>query len=135
VDEKMSEQRKKLAREIAKLATSAVFGSLSETYRTCGNAGCRCHGPGPKHGPHLNVVYRGATGKSTGYYVPTAAQERIRSGVAAWKELQDLLRDLADLNKDEILSSARAAKQPDDVEARKSTKPRRRARPTAEPGA
>jgi len=52
-------QRRKLLGEIARLAEIAIFGTLSETYRTCGQAGCHCQGDGPKHGPHLNVSYRG----------------------------------------------------------------------------
>jgi hypothetical protein len=60
-------QRRKLLGEIERLAEIAVFGSLSETYRTCGRAGCHCQGDGPKHGPHPNVSYRGEKGKTTGY--------------------------------------------------------------------
>ena len=56
-------QRRKLLGEIAHLAEIAVFGTLSETYRTCGQAGCHCQGDGPKHGPHLNVSYRGERGR------------------------------------------------------------------------
>ena len=67
-------QRRKLLGEIERLAEIAVFGTLSETYRTCGRAGCHCQGDGPKHGPHLNVSYRGEKGKTTGYYVPKAAR-------------------------------------------------------------
>lgn len=85
-----------------------MFGSLSEGYRTCGNPGCRCHGPGPKHGPHLQVVYRGAAGKTSSYYVPQAAHSAIRDGVAAWQKLQELLRELAEQNKDTILQTARS---------------------------
>lgn len=48
-------RRRKLLQEIAGLAEVAVFGTLSETYRTCGNAGCHCRSGGPKHGPHLNI--------------------------------------------------------------------------------
>jgi hypothetical protein len=55
-------QRRKLLGEIARLAEIAIFGTLSETYRTCGRAGCHCQGDGPKHGPHLNVSYRGEKG-------------------------------------------------------------------------
>ena len=62
-------QRRRLLDEIARLAEVAIFGTLSETYRTCGRAGCHCQGDGPKHGPHLNVSYRGEKGKTTGYYV------------------------------------------------------------------
>jgi hypothetical protein len=100
------DRRSKLVEEIARLAELAIFGSVSETYRTCGNAGCRCHGEGPKHGPHLYVSYRG-DGKTTGYYVPKAAHDDIRRGVAAWQALQQRLRELADLNKEGALERAR----------------------------
>lgn len=99
-------RRTKLVDEIARLAEVAIFGSVSETYRTCGNAGCRCRGEGPKHGPHLYVSYRG-DGKTTGYYVPKGAHDDIRRGVEAWRTLQERLRELADLNKDDALDRAR----------------------------
>ena len=78
-------QRRKLLGEIERLAEIAVFGTLSETYRTCGREGCHCQGDGPKHGPHLNVSYRGEKGKTTGYYVPKGAEEATREGVTAGK--------------------------------------------------
>jgi hypothetical protein len=102
-----AERRRKLLREIQSLAEMAIFGTLSETYRTCGHAGCHCQGPGPKHGPHLNVSYRGEDGKTTGYYVPQAAQRATRQGMVAWAKLQQRLRQLADLNKERILQDAR----------------------------
>src|SRR5215472_12415445 len=79
-----SVQRRKLLDEIRHLADSAVFGTLSESYRTCGRAGCHCQHGGPKHGPHLNISYRGEKGKTTGYYVPQGAEEATREGVAAY---------------------------------------------------
>jgi hypothetical protein len=100
------DRRTKLVEEIAQLAAVAIFGSVSETYRTCGNSGCRCHGEGPKHGPHLYVSYRG-DGKTTGYYVPKAAHDEIRRGIAAWQTLQQRLRELAELNKAGALERAR----------------------------
>ena len=102
-----SQQRSKLLNKIQRLAEVAVFGTLSETYRTSGRAGCHCQGDGPKHGPHLNVSYRGEKGKTTGYYVPQAAAEATRQGVAAWQELQERLRELAELNKERNLRRAR----------------------------
>src|SRR5439155_22515618 len=93
-------QRRKLLGEIARLAEIAIFGTLSETYRTCGQAGCHCQGDGPKHGPHLNVRYRGEQGKTTGYYVPQAAQQATRQGVEPWQKMQQHLRELAALTKD-----------------------------------
>jgi hypothetical protein len=114
------EQRKKLMSDIAELARKAIFGTASETYRTCGNAGCRCHGAGPKHGPHMYVSYRSAEGKTTGYYVPTAAQPAVRDGVLAWQQLQQRLRNLADDTRDQVISAARADR------ARRSANPKRR---------
>jgi hypothetical protein len=104
-----SRQRRKLLTEIQHLAEMAVFGALSETYRTCGRAGCHCQRGGPKHGPHLNVSYRGENGKTTGYYVPKAAEQATREGVAAWQKLQERLRELAELNKQRNLRQAREA--------------------------
>ena len=40
-------QRRKLLGEIQRLAGIAIFGTLSETYRTCGRAGCHCQGVDP----------------------------------------------------------------------------------------
>ncbi|HEX2715366.1 MAG TPA: DUF6788 family protein [Candidatus Acidoferrales bacterium] len=99
--------RRKLLSEIKRLAEVAIFGTLSETYRSCGRAGCHCQSGGPKHGPHLNISYRGEKGKTTGYYVPKGAEEATRQGVAAWQKLQECLRELAELNKDRNLARAR----------------------------
>lgn len=101
------DRRRELLEEITKLAEVAIFGTISETYRTCGTPGCRCKGPGPKHGPHLYVSYRGSAGKTTGFYVPKAAQADVRAGVAAWATLQERLRELAELTKEQTLERAR----------------------------
>jgi hypothetical protein len=106
---KQAERRRKLLFEIQRLAEVAIFGTLSTTYRTCGRPGCHCQGAGSKHGPHLNVSYRGEGGKTTGYYVPQAAQRATRQGVAAWQKLQKRLRLLAELNKEHVLQQAREA--------------------------
>ena len=105
----LSVQRRKLLREIERLAEMAVFGALSETYRSCGRDGCHCQTGGLKHGPHLNISYRGEKGKTTGYYVPKGAEEATRQGVAAWQKLQARLRELAELNKQRNLRRAHEA--------------------------
>jgi len=89
-----------LLRRLSRLARRSLFGTLSETYRTCGRPGCRCH-QGHKHGPHLYVSFRGPNG-TTGYYVPQALAEPMRAGVAAWQELQGVLRELAELNRQRL---------------------------------
>ena len=90
-----------LLRQLPRLARRALFGSLSETYRTCGRPGCRCH-RGHKHGPHLYVSFRGPDGTTTGYYVPQPLVEAMHEGVAAWQELQQALRQLAELNRQRL---------------------------------
>jgi hypothetical protein len=95
--------RQQLLREIMKFAREAIYGTLSESYRTCGNPGCRCHHGGPKHGPHLYISHRGESGKTTGYHVPKTAETHIRKGVEAWAALQERLRQLALLNKELVI--------------------------------
>jgi hypothetical protein len=101
--------REALLRRLSRLARRALFGSLSETYRTCGRPGCRCH-QGHKHGPHLYVSFRGPDG-TTGYYVPQALAEPMHQGVAAWQELQGVLRELAELNRQRLWAQ-KAARSP-----------------------
>jgi len=96
--------RDALLRRLLPLARRALFGTLSETVRTCGRAGCHCH-HGAKHGPHLYVSFRGPTGTTTGYYVPQVLAAATRAGVAAWQELQALLRALAELNRQRLWAS------------------------------
>jgi len=103
-------RRQRLLKEIERLARIAVFGTASESYRCCGNPGCRCHGPGPKHGPHLYVSYRGENGRTTGYYVPKAAHEQIRGGIEAWQKLQENLREVAEVNAQQALGRARQSR-------------------------
>jgi len=107
-----SAQRRRLLRQIERLAEIAIFGTLSETYRTCSRAGCHCQSGGPKHGPHLQISYRGEQGKTTGYYVPKEAAAATREGVAAWQELQSCLRELAEMNKERNLRRAREGDTP-----------------------
>ena len=102
---KTVKSRDDLLRRIARLSRRALFGSLSETYRTCGRPGCRCH-QGHKHGPHLYVSFRGPEG-TTGYYVPQPLAEGMRQGVAAWQELQEALRQLAELNRQRLWAGRR----------------------------
>ncbi len=109
-------QRGKVIAEIRKLADQAIFGTLSETYRCCGNPGCRCHTGGPKHGPHLYVSYRGPSGKTTGYYVPQGVQKPLRRGVAAWARLQECLGELAMANKERLFPRPRPRAKPEKPE-------------------
>ena len=93
-------KRAAFLRELDRLGRRVLFGTVSETYRTCGQPTCACHHGGPKHGPHLQVSYRGEAGKTTGYHVPQGLADTVRDGVAAWQRFQEVARALADLNRE-----------------------------------
>src|SRR5436190_1417232 len=75
-------QRRKLLGEIARLAEVAIFGTLSETYRTCGQAGCHCQGDGPKHGLLGTGVSR-ARPHSAGWHVQLVAGFELKPMVGS----------------------------------------------------
>ena len=104
-----SRTKRKLLDQVEQLAQVALFGTLSETYSKCGNRKCRCHTGGPKHGPYLHVSYRGE-GKTESYHVPKAAHDEVREGIEAWRELQTVLRELSELNKQGIMTRAKKAR-------------------------
>ncbi len=95
----MEDRRAKAIKRLLELAPQMLFGSSSQTYRTCGNASCRCHSSGPKHGPHVYVNYKGEDGRTTGYYVPQPLQERVQGGLAAWREFYAVSKEIAELNR------------------------------------
>ena len=87
-----------LRRELVRLTSQMLFGTLSERYTICGNATCRC-ARGERHGPVVQVSYRGSAGKTTGYSVPQALGEAVRTGVGAWHQFQAIARELAERNR------------------------------------
>jgi len=87
-----------LRRELVRLTTQMLFGTLSERYTVCGKATCRC-ARGERHGPVVQVSYRGPVGKTTGYSVPQALGDTVRSGVDAWHRFQGIARELAERNR------------------------------------
>jgi hypothetical protein len=97
--DELIKKREQLIKRLVDLAPNMLVGSLTETYRTCGNPRCRCHTTGPKHGPHCYVSYKGESGRTTGYYVPKALQEKVKSNMAAWKEFHEVAKEITHLNK------------------------------------
>jgi hypothetical protein len=104
-------KKQQVLEKLPELANDMLIGSLSETYRTCGQPSCRCHTTGPKHGPHLYVSYKNEEGRSTGYYVPERFHEKVRAGIAAWKEFQALAKRVAQLNQ-KLIAEEKAAGLP-----------------------
>jgi hypothetical protein len=106
---KLKQRRDKVLEQLLELGSQMLIGSVSETYRTCGNPNCRCHREGPKHGPHMYVSYKGEHGRTTGYYVPTAMHDRVRRGLEAWSQFHEHAKQLAQLNK-ELMDAERPKK-------------------------
>jgi hypothetical protein len=102
----ISEKRVALLRELNQCARRMMFGTVSETYRTCGQRGCRCH-QGEKHGPFTQISYRGRSGKTTGYHVPRGLEERVKEAVSAWHRFQEIAREIAELNREQEWSRHR----------------------------
>lgn len=74
-------------------------GSLSETYRTCGYEGCRCH-RGHPHGPHTYMTFKTPAGRSSALYVPAERVAEARGAVAAWKRFWELAVRIAEGNRE-----------------------------------
>jgi hypothetical protein len=79
----IDQERPTTAASLTELASSMLFGTLSETFRPCGKPECVCH-KGQRHGPYLHVSYR-ESGRTRGYYVPAAREQQVREGIAAWQ--------------------------------------------------
>ena len=102
----ISEKRAALLKELKQCARGMMFGTVSETYRTCGQPTCRCH-QGEKHGPFAQISYRGRSGKTTGYHVPRGLEERVKKAVSAWHRFQEIAREIAELNREQEWSGHR----------------------------
>jgi hypothetical protein len=91
-----------LVRELEELAPKLLFGSLSTTYRTCGQPSCACRtDTSRRHGPYTHVSYRGA-GRTQSYNVPAELKDAVSEGVAAWERFQAIARELAEHRRREL---------------------------------
>jgi hypothetical protein len=99
-----------LRRELVRLTSQMLFGTVSERYTTCGKPTCRC-ARGERHGPVVQVSYRGPEGKTTGYSVPQALGDVVRTGVGAWHHFQAIARELAERNRARLRAGG-AARRP-----------------------
>jgi hypothetical protein len=86
-------------------------GSLSQTTRTCGNPGCRCH-RGVRHGPHTYLTFKTPDGRSSGVYVRAARVREAQAGVAAWGRFWQCAVQLATLNRQAAVARWRGAGRP-----------------------
>ncbi len=89
-----------------------LWNAVGNCYRTCGRAGCHCQGDGPK--PWSASECELPRGMKLGNDHRLLCSQRSRGGhaqkaVAAWQQMQQCLRELAELNKERNLQRAREA--------------------------
>lgn len=106
----MHHGRRELVRRLLQASGQMLQGSLSETTRTCGHPGCRCH-RGERHGPHTYLTFKKADGRTSGVYVPVAARADAEAGTAAWREFWDVAAELAADNRERAVAKWRAARK------------------------
>ena len=85
-------------------------GSLHEQYLRCGKAACRCRvGEHPKgHGPYYLWVRR-MGGKQVNRTLRRGAElERVKTGIANYRQLQELLGQLLEQEEATVLGAERA---------------------------
>jgi hypothetical protein len=75
-----------------------IRGSLIETYKRCGHAGCHC-ADGRGHGPkrYLSTVARTGERPRLGY-VPNAAYPQVAEFLANYRKLQEMLNEICAIN-------------------------------------
>jgi len=85
-------------------------GSLHEQYLRCGKAACRCHaGEHPQgHGPYYLWVRRMGGKQVNRTLRPGPELERVKTGIANYRQLQELLGQLLEQEEATVLGAERA---------------------------
>jgi hypothetical protein len=105
----MKTTRNRLLHQLLKAAEIMLQGSISETTRTCGYPGCRCHS-GQRHGPHTYLTFKTAEGRSSSVYVPVAARAEAEAGVEGWRQFWKVAVQLAADNRERAVGRWRSAR-------------------------
>ena len=89
-------RRRRLARRLPDVE-SLISGSVVDQGRRCGKEGCRC-ASGQLHGPYTYVVLPRAGGRTRTVYVPAAAADAVRQGVALSAAVRDVVEEISAIN-------------------------------------
>ena len=88
-------ERQRLLDRLAGL-TLLLHGSYLERFSTCARPQCECH-RGSRHGPRAYVaVYRDKRQRQA--YVPKPQQQTVRRGLLQYRELEEIVQDITDIN-------------------------------------
>ena len=92
-------QRKQFLLSQIKIRPDSLRASLVERFSRCGKANCHCHHGGDKHGPFYYLTQCLAVGKINKFLLKTAAQQQTaRSGIDHYRQLQEQLEELSQIN-------------------------------------
>jgi len=96
--ESLEHQRANIASQIAALGDLRA-GSITSTSGRCGKPNCHCHQPqDPGHGPNLRLTYK-VNGKTVTQSLPDqAATRKAEREIAEFRRLQDLHKELIEIN-------------------------------------
>jgi len=92
-------RRGALLRRLSALNAEVIRGSLVETYKRCGKAGCVCMS-GKGHGPKYYLTLTLPGGKLDSIYVPQDRVHAVRRHVRNYHAFQEQLKLLCDINRE-----------------------------------
>lgn len=92
-------QRKDLLVSQLKIDPDLLRASFVERFSVCGKKNCHCHHGGDKHGPFYYLTQCLAVGQVAKFLLKTSAQQsQAKAGVAHYRELQEQLEELSQIN-------------------------------------
>jgi hypothetical protein len=91
--------RKRFLLSQLKILPDSLRASLVERFSRCGKANCHCHHGADKHGPFYYLTQCLAIGKVNKFLLKTAAQQQTaRSAIEHYRQLQEQLEELSQIN-------------------------------------
>jgi hypothetical protein len=92
-------QRKARLLRAFELPPEILHASLIERFMKCGKSNCRCHGPGPKHGPFFYLNRCFAKGQLQSLLLKSPDQiAQARQSVAAYAQVVQVLDQISQIN-------------------------------------
>jgi hypothetical protein len=93
----LGSQRGRLLQRISKFSPW-IEGTLVTTKRFCGRKNCACHTGGQKHS--VMYVTGKENGKTVSLYIPKQLEAEVKSWVANYKKLKEVVRQISNIQKD-----------------------------------
>lgn len=95
------------------LPSDLLHASLLERFLKCGQAKCRCHAQGPKHGPFFYLNRCFAKGHVQSLLLKSEAQvDQARKSLAAYAQIQEALDEISQINYELLRRGELLAPQP-----------------------